>query len=195
MRNLVPRLMICGEARSGKDTFADMICESSNGGYSKRSSSECAIENAIFPRLDEIYSYREARKVRRIYENLGADEAYKYLYENRFGFRACWKEAICEYNSEDPCRLMKELFRTSNIYVGIRSLREFTAGEKAGVFDLSVWVERPGVDEDESNEITSNNCQILVRNDGRLSDLRDNALAILDFINPLLLRPSFRVFK
>ena len=193
MRDFVPRLMICGEARSGKDSLADMICESSNGAYSKRSSSECAIDEVIYPIIDQIYSQGEVERIRRIFKTFGQEAAYSYLYENRFEFRSEWKKAICDYNSADPCRLMRGLFKTSNIYVGIRSLREFSQGEKLGLFGLSIWVDRPGIPKDQTNEITSKNCQISVRNDGTISDLRDNACAILDFINPLLLRPSFRV--
>lgn len=192
-RAIAPRLMVVGHARHGKDTFADMLCDLSNKIYKKRSSSECAIQYAIWPKLDEIYPAYFAEKLRAHAIAWGFDSAYEELYENRFNYRDEWKQLICDYNKDDKTRLMKQLYATSNIYVGIRSKQEFYAGRDEGIFDLSIWVDNPRVGAEKTNELNPLDCDLIVNNCGDLEVLEQRARDILDHICPLFFKEGIQV--
>ena len=70
---------------------------------------------------------------------------------------------------------MELLYQEADIYVGIRSCSEFIAGKKKGIFDFSIWIERPGYPLDESCKIKASMCDAVVLNDGTLEDLAGKA--------------------
>ena len=82
-------------------------------------------------------------------------------------------EAIDEYNKDEPARLAALIFSQADIYVGIRSLREYQAARSMA--DLSIWVERPHFPAEKTCDIRSTHCDIIVRNDGTLEELKAKA--------------------
>lgn len=179
------RLMICGDGRHGKDEFAKFLCEESGGKFKAKSSSMCAIRHVIIPNLSEIYP----RPIVDIYNNIlhskGQKAAEDFVYEQRFGFRDHWKDAICEYNRDNPTRLMKNLFSTCNVYVGIRSKIEFDSGKDEKLFHKAIWIHRPGTPTEDTNDITASDCEVVVINDGSLAYLRRKAsLVLTNIIEP-----------
>jgi len=166
----LPNLIICGHGRHGKDTLADLL--SDNYGYVAKSSSLAACE--IF--MTELLNTKHGFDYRSDQE----------CFDDRHNHRKLWYEEICEYNSEDPARMARGIYQTSNIYCGIRNDVEFYAAQKEGLFDLAIWVDASGrgVPEEskESNKITRAMCDITVNNNESELDLHSRLPDINEFL-------------
>lgn len=150
--------MICGYARHGKDTVADIL--KATFGLRHESSSHIAMREFLRDQLAERFGL--------VYES--EDDCYK----DRVNHRAKWFDLIAEYNKDDPARLCRLIYSDNDIYVGIRSYWEFASAQHDGLFDLSVWVdasERIGPEPLSSNTITMNDCDFVIMNNGTLEDL------------------------
>ena len=150
------KIMICGLGRAGKDQLAEHLAEYLSCDF--RSSSHVAMDMCIWNNWGRyLYSDKEA------------------CYEDRINHRMEWKNRIIELNRNDLTTLGRGIFGECDIYVGCRAIAEFQALKDAGVFDLSIWVDSsqrlPNL-VDESCEITSSNCDIVVGNNGTLGDLK-----------------------
>ena len=185
--------MICGYAQHGKDTFADYLVACTNGLFSKWSSSVCAMEEALLPYLYDYFPKETADRYDTIYAEQGRQQVLDVMYSERGLHRQGWKDAITNYNDKDPTRLMKNLYEKSNIYVGIRSMREFQAGKDANLFDYSVWVEAPSKPVETTCEIHKTDCQFIIENSGSLESLYTKAELFASIINPDYRRPQSEV--
>jgi hypothetical protein len=117
------KLMILGSGRHGKDYAAEKLRDQL--GLSFISSSAFVGMKAVYPTMKERYkTFEECFNDRHSGNN-----------------RALWYEAIQKYNESDPARLARELLDEYDMYVGLRSEREFSAARKAGLFDLAIWVD------------------------------------------------------
>lgn len=173
------QIMIVGHARSGKDTFADFLCEYT--GRTKWSSSHCAIKNVILPLLESMYTPDIVDHVNYLL-TLDESVAIEWLYENRFPYRSAWKDAITAYNANDKTRLMRKLYAEASVYVGCRSISEFEAGREE--FDyLTIWVDKPGIDPEVTNDISYTDCDVIVINDAGLVDLKTLAINVAKLYN------------
>ena len=120
-----PKLLIIGHGRHGKDTVAEILRD--YHGYKFTSSSLFCAE---FVRL-----YMSERGLK--YATL--DDCYA----DRHNHRDVWFKAVTEYNREDPTRTAKEMLASGyDLYVGMRSRREYEACMIAGTFDHVIWVDR-----------------------------------------------------
>lgn len=152
------RLLIIGHARHGKDTVAKMLHE--EYGYTFKGSSEAAAEIFLYDVLKEKYGYTSPEQ----------------CFEDRVNRRKEWFEAICEFNKEDPARLAKEIMRTSDIYVGMRSDRELKKCLEDGVFFMVIGVfdPRKELESKESFDIDLWRwSDFVIPNSGTLEDLRN----------------------
>lgn len=174
--NSKSNLMICGFGRHGKDTVAAILAKEL--GVPAQCSSHLASRHVIAPQLDKLFDKDYIDRVARI-DGAGSswlhpDIIESNLYNTRHegDGRKIWFDAICEYNKEDPTRLMRKLYEVSGIYVGCRSMREFVAG-KDECFQLSIWVDASGRLEPELGtcEIRSDDCDIVIHNNGTLDSL------------------------
>lgn len=153
------KLLICGEARHGKDTMADLLCEQL--GLVSTSSSMVAAGL--------------------IYEALKDEKGYKSVeecFEDRVNNRAYWYTWITNYNSPDRTKLTKKILETSNIYVGLRNPEEFY--EARHLFDMTIWVdasERLPGESSESNGITKEMCDIVIENNGTYDQFKNKVAA------------------
>lgn len=118
------KLLVIGHGRHGKDTVCEIL--RNQYGYSFESSSQFCSRLFIYDLLKEKYNY--------------ASEETCYL--DRHNHRAEWYNAICDYNVPDAARLGREIFKTHDIYCGLRNKREFFAMKNTGVFDFAIWVDR-----------------------------------------------------
>lgn len=116
-----PRLLILGYARHGKDTVAEILRD--DFGFAFVSSSMFLAEKVVVPYLAE-------RGI--TYDSLEA------AYEDRVNHRAAWHHAIAAYNENDPTLLAREILKVADIYVGMRSQREYEA--VYALFDAVLWV-------------------------------------------------------
>lgn len=150
--------MICGYARHGKDTVVDILKETF--GLRHESSSHIAMREFLREELESRFGL--------VYES--EEDCYK----DRVNHRAKWFDLISEFNHNDPARLCRLIYRTNDIYVGIRCVDELKAARQGGLFDLSVWVDasdRIGPEPLSSNTITRDDCDFVILNNGGLEDL------------------------
>jgi len=157
------KLMIIGHGGHGKDEVADLIA----GRLHLRSiaSSLFCAQKFIYDALKDKYGYRN------LFE----------CFNDRRNHRAEWYDLICEYNSEDPCRMMKELYQEYDIYTGLRSRREFEAGKKEGLFDLVIWVDgskREPPEDPSSMDLTEDDADVVIPNNGTLEELDDRVFRL-----------------
>ena len=120
----LPKLLVIGHGRHGKDTVCDILKKSY--GFSFESSSQFCSKLFIYDQLKDLYGY--------------ADEVE--CYADRHNHRAEWYNAICAYNVPDAARLGRDIFETHDIYCGLRNKKEYHAMRNTGVFDYAVWVDR-----------------------------------------------------
>jgi hypothetical protein len=154
------KLFVLGYARHGKDTFAELLREEAPVEIDFVSSSLFVAAAAVFPTLSIRYGY----------ENL--DECF----EDRMNHRQEWHELISNYNESDPARLARELFKSHDVYVGLRCIVELEHARNLA--DLVVWVDRSDhlpPEDSSSNTITPNDCDVIIPNNQGLDELRERA--------------------
>jgi len=159
------KLMICGYARHGKDTVADMM------GLDYQSSSEVALDEVIWPKLSDQYSTKEE------------------CFDDRLNRREEWYDMISEFNREDKARLGRIILFNNDVYVGIRSDTEFHALREQGLFDYSIWVDaskRLPPESWDSNKMEPWMCDYVVDNNQGLDELANEVSKLITLLrNPI----------
>jgi hypothetical protein len=148
----IMKLLILGAAQSGKDTIAEYLSEKYKMRY--LSTSIYIAKHIIMPAFSGRYS------------------DFNACYSDRINNREGWASLINEYCKDDPSRIMKEVLLISDIYCGLRSSDQFSDSFDNELYDLSIWVERPGYTES-SNSMTikKEDADFIIMNDKNLSDL------------------------
>lgn len=148
------KLMICGHARHGKDTFCELL------GLKFASSSWVALEKVIWPEMGWMY------------------DSLEECFNDRMNHRAEWHNLITAYNTPDLTRLSRDIFADNDVYCGIRNREEFYAAKEQGLFQFSVWVdasERHPPEDEGSCKLLPSDCDIIISNNGTLDDLKAKA--------------------
>ena len=179
--------MICGHGRSGKNTASAIITE--RLGVTEMCSSQLAARHVIAPQINKLF---DSAYVDRVAKTDGRwvhpDIIEKNLFETRHegDGRKIWFDAICEYNKDDPTRLMKKLYDIADVYVGCRSLREFLAGQHE-CFQFSIWVDasKRVAPEITTCEIKPENCDVIIENNGTEFELRAKVNRLCDFLKSI----------
>lgn len=156
------KLLICGNARHGKDTVCNMLV--SMFGLSFVSSSYFAAEKAVRPYLAALRTVEFPNGLH--YPDLDT------CYADRVNHRPEWFNAIAFYNRDDPTRFGRELYAEFDIYCGNRNPPEFHAMKAEGAFNFSWWIDRSEYVPEESklsNQITREMCDRTINNNGDLS--------------------------
>lgn len=146
------KILICGHARHGKDTFCEML------GFSWTSSSAAALDLAVWPKFSSEYASKEA------------------CFADRVDRRREWFALISEYNTPDKARLTREILSSHDVYCGMRSLAEFEA--TVDLFNLTIWVDastRLPPEPSASNELDASMFDVTVDNNGTLESLENAA--------------------
>lgn len=91
-------------------------------------------------------------------------------YADRRNRRVLWGNLIAELNGPSKCGIYVEMAKTHDIFNGIRRQAELEASRRAGVFDLAVWIARPGVPRDDSLDYGPAVCDIIIPNAGDLAE-------------------------
>lgn len=157
------KILILGEARHGKDTLAEILQKEFN--ITSESSSIKALDVFLFDLLNSKYDKKYSTK-EEAFEDRISDEN-----------RAIWYNEICEYNKKDKCRLAKETLKTSDIYIGMRSIDELLECKKQKVFDLYLGIYNPRVLKEASTSNTIplfKHSDIVLINNGTIEDLEQN---------------------
>lgn len=127
------KLLILGAARSGKDTLGEHLNQIF--GFRYISSSKFANDAFIFDQLKHLHNYKTAEE----------------CFEDRINHRQLWFDLISAYNAADPLKLAKEILMNHDMYIGMRKFNEFYNSIYEDLFDLHIWVERPGFVEHEGS--------------------------------------------
>lgn len=115
------KLLVIGFAQHGKDTVAHRIAQRLN--LACASSSEVAGRVCVYPALQPKYGYK----------------TFQECFEDRVNHRPEWFSLIAAYNAQNPARLVWEILSRYDIYIGLRSRREFKAARS--LFDHVLWVD------------------------------------------------------
>lgn len=151
----LPRLLILGSARHGKDTFAEILNE--QFGYTFQSSSQSAADIFIYEELKDKYGYTNSVE----------------CFEDRVNHRTEWYNMICDYNKDDRARLAKEILKTSDCYVGMRDKEEIEACMEQELFHIIIWVDaskRKPLEDSGSFNIDMSIADFIVENNGTLEN-------------------------
>ena len=160
---MLPRILIIGNGRHGKDTLAEIWRDMF--GLKFESSSMAAARIFLYDKLKDEFGY----------------QSFEECYNDRINRRQRWYEEICAYNAEDPTRLTKEILEENECYVGMRNPIEVLKCIELGIFDLIVWVdasERVKLEDRRSISISSDYADIVIENNGTLQDLKHRAAVL-----------------
>ena len=160
----LPKLLIIGNARHGKDTVCDILRDTFE--YSFRSSSDFCAEKFIYSELKDKYGYT----------------TYEQCFLDRHNHRSEWYDMIHAYCKDDYARLGREIFAENKIYCGLRNKAEFHAMRNTGVFDYAIWVDRSDhLPQEDKSSMTLEPwmSDYVIDNNGTLSDLQRNTVELI----------------
>jgi len=155
---MLPKLLVVGHGRHGKDTVCEML---EKYGYTFQSSSKFCSELFIFNELKDKYGYANEEE----------------CYADRHNHRKLWYDMIHNYCKDDLARLGRNLFAQNQIYCGLRNKREFFAMQNEEIFDYAIWVDRSDHlmrENYESMSIEQWMCDYTIDNNGDLKRLERN---------------------
>ena len=115
-----PRIAILGYSGAGKDTMGELLRDWY--GYEYMQATMFILEKFLW------YDY-------------GLEEEYESLetaYADRVNHRKKWYDYICDINSDNPSTVANEIYRNSDIYCGIRSMRELEGVHD--ILDRVYWI-------------------------------------------------------
>jgi len=162
-----PRLIILAPGRWGKDTAAEYLRD--KYGLTFRSSSEFVGRKAVFPYCQP--------KVTQEFTGHPEYKTFEECFADRHNHRALWHDLISKYNRYDAARLGRELFAEYDMYVGLRSRREFDALKAEKAFDHVIWIDASKRHPPESSASMSIDASVadhIIDNNGTLQDLHRN---------------------
>lgn len=157
------KILILGNARHGKDTFAEIL--EGTHGLKFNSSSQAAADIFIFDELKDQYGYKNAVE----------------CFEDRVNHRQEWYEMICDYNKDDRAKLAKAILSKTDCYVGMRDDKEIQECKAQGLFDIILWVDasdRLPQEGKESFNIDKSMADFVVYNNGSLEEFREKVINI-----------------
>lgn len=118
------KLLIIGHGRHGKDTVSEYLRD--NYGMQFKSSSMHCAANVAYPTLKDLYGYTSVEE----------------CYADRHQHRSEWYQLISDYCKNDLARIGREIFEASDIYCGLRNVREFHSIKNNDLYDYCIWVDR-----------------------------------------------------
>ena len=163
MQSKLPKLLILGHARHGKDTFAEILRD--EYGLKFISSSQAAADIFIYEELKDKYGYDNSVE----------------CFEDRVNHRQEWYEMICDYNVDNRARLATDILKSADCYVGMRDKEEIDECMSQGLFDLIIWVdgsERLPLEGAKSFNIDMGCADMIITNNGTLEEFYEKSMRI-----------------
>jgi hypothetical protein len=161
--NKLPKLLIIGNMRHGKDSMAEILQD--KFGLKFKSSSEAAAEIFIYDELKGKYGYKTPFE----------------CFEDRVNHRSEWYDLICDYNSVDRAKLAKGILEYADCYVGMRDSGEIKECIKQNLFDLIVWVdasERLPLEDVSSFNITKSDADVIIENNSTFEEFKEKVIRL-----------------
>jgi dephospho-CoA kinase len=166
--NNLPKILLIGHMRHGKDTVADLLNELY--GYKSKSSSVAAAEIFLYDALKDKYGYKN----------------FMECFEDRVHHREEWFDLIVEYNRYDKARLAKEIMKYNDIYTGMRSHEECDECIRQGVFNYVIGVYDPRKPLEPSSSFNIDlweKADFIIPNSGTLEDLEQRLTDLSPIFN------------
>lgn len=160
------KLLILGHARHGKDTLAEIICDNSDLKFAGSSMTSCEI--FLFDILNKKYNLSYS--------------SVKEAWEDRVNHRDKWYNEICAYNSEDKLRLVKDILKIADIYVGLRNHEEVEQAIKEKSFDhiIGIYDYRKPLESKQSNTAdVLKYSDFIITNNGTIDDLKEKVIKLI----------------
>ena len=148
-------IAFCGHGRSGKDTAA-----------------------FAFSRITGLKYAGSMSWINKSVVAQALDLPEQTAWETRHQRRMDWYNILNEYRKADPARLIRESMSFGQVISGIRDFSELQAATAEGLIKFSVWVHRPGIENDPTVTYTSSDCTHVLANDGDLSLLESRLKAL-----------------
>ena len=156
----MPKILIIGNARHGKDTLAELF--NKHFGMTFKSSSHAANELFIFDELKAEFGYKTLEQ----------------CFEDRVNHREKWYHMVRDFNDPDRARLAKEITAMADCYVGMRDHDEFLASKD--LFDLIIYVDASDREAKEvgSFNIEKDEADLIITNNTNLQDFESKAIKL-----------------
>lgn len=155
------KILVLGYSRVGKSTAAEILAQHLNTKFANTS--------------DEIVEGL-AREL-----NISPDEIRKKKEQYRmqlfqYGRRMQEADAFWPQNVQ---------LEYADILTGLRSPDEVKAAREHGVYDVIIWIDRPGYYKSETDKLTADCADVVIYNDGTIEDLRDKLIGLVDKLRSL----------
>lgn len=167
------KLAISGPGTCGKDTLAIWIGQNTSLTYRQSTSQYMA------PMI-----YQDMVKAGYPYKSL------EECYQDRVRHRVYWAEWIDRYNQHDPAAAYRLCLENQDILTGVRKFREIKACREANLYDLGIWVERPGVPTDPTMEYGPSEMDIVILNNRTVEVLHSRAERLVRALGVWNRKPS-----
>lgn len=191
MHNGKPVIVLCGDGGSGKDYVAEVMAGLLNLPYKCSTSYIAAVK--MWDWIDgkrEPMDVCEPRFV--LPEGQPPFSSLENFYSRRAQHRRYWSDWIDWYNERSASKAalyLDSVAAGNHLITGIRKKHEFLAFEKTGLIDLSIWIHRPGIARDITQEYGPELCDLTMPNDDLLGVGADFRLRVrLDHLKKFLLK-------
>lgn len=157
-----PKFIITGHSQHGKDTACKVF---EKFGFTWASSSEVANPLIVYPTLKDLYGYKSPEE----------------CFNDRHNRMEEWFNIIKEFNNPLD-RLGSIIFKSHDIYCGIRNHEELKALKKVVSIAAVIWIdasERKPPQPSSSMTVTAEMCDIIITNNGTEKQLESSIIKLL----------------
>jgi len=161
----VPKVLVIGYMRHGKDTVCEMMRDLH--GYRFTSSSAFCAQKIVFPALKNQYDYKTVGD----------------CFRDRANHRKEWFDLITDFNTPYPTTLGRAIFAEHDVYCGLRRRTELNGLLNSGVVDFIVWVDRSDhlpPEPKDSCDVEPWMAHFTIDNNGSLEDLERNVNDLME---------------
>ena len=143
-----PKILIIGYSGSGKTTAAEILAEILN--------TKCLnTSDQLIKELAEILNI----SVNEILENKSQYRMKLFDYgRSKQAIYPLWPQVV--------------QVQEADILTGLRSPDEVAAARENELYDIIIWIDRPGCKANKTDKLTPDHADTIVKNDGRIEDLR-----------------------
>ena len=165
-----PVILISGDAGCGKDEAA--VCFRSHGPFTYNCST----------------SYVALKKMWANKESPCYYATISQMYEDRVNHRKWWADWVDKYNQASPSKAqlyLDAIEEGNTILTGVRKTVEFVALARLGIVDLIIWIDRPGIPRDRTQEYGHELADVVIKNDSDIMTFHRRCQMLAKCLFPL----------
>lgn len=119
--------------------------------------------------LDTSYANTSDIIITEFANDCGLDEEYVHTHKDTF------RDELWSYGrvrqEKDPL-WPQSIIEHVDILTGVRNLDELDAARNAKLYDIVIWIDRPGFGASSTDKLSSSDADVILKNDGSFVDLR-----------------------